>query len=108
MLAALFSNSTVPPPPPRDRVKSHRVRDEEDSRVRKNDLHELEDVRRDLPIDEDSLQLRAIEFVARASSSRFFNADRCTSDGVVFAEETTEGVPTKEGAGFGQPDLPSY
>ena len=72
MLAALFSTATVPPPPPRDRAKRHRVRDEEDSRVRKNDLHELEDVRRDLPIDEDSLQSRAIEFVARASSSRFF------------------------------------
>ncbi|TMW81278.1 hypothetical protein EJD97_010708 [Solanum chilense] len=107
VLAALFSTAKMPPPPPRDRSKRHRVRDEEESMARKKDLYELEGVRRALHIDKDSRQLRAIEFVARECSSIVFEAERSISDGVVFAEKTTEGVPTKEGASFGQPDLPS-
>ena len=39
-----------------------------------------------------------------ASSSRNFEAERRTTNGVVIAEDTTDGVPTTEGAGFGKPN----
>lgn len=105
MLAALFSNSTVPPPPPRDRVKSHRVRDEEESRAWKKECHELEAVRRASLIDGGTRQLRAIKLAAEVSSNRVFEAERSTTDDVVVAEDTIEVVPTKEGTGSGKPDL---
>ena len=50
--------------------------------------------------------MRAIELAAWASSSRVFEAERSTTDGGGVVEDTTEGVPTKEGAGFEQPDFP--
>ena len=42
-----------------------------------------------------------------ASSSRNFEAERRTTNGVVIAEDTTDGVPTTEGAGSSKWDPPS-
>ena len=43
---------------------------------------------------------------AKVSSSRVDEAERSTIDSVVVAEDTTEGVPTTEGEGSGQSNLP--
>ena len=67
----------------------------------------MEIARRASLIDEEASQLRAIEFVVGAFSSRVAEAERRTTDGVVIAEDTTDGVPTSEGAGYGKPNPPS-
>ena len=54
----------------------------------------MEIARRASLIDEEASQLRAIEFVVGAFSSRVAEAERRTTDGVVIAEDTTDGVPT--------------
>ena len=57
--------------------------------------------------------------VIGASSSRVVKAEKSTTDGaaiverittegVVDAEDTTEGIQTTKGMGFGTPDAPSY
>lgn len=48
--------------------------------------------------------MRILEVAAGASSSRVFEDDRSTTDGVVIAEDTTDAVPTIEGAGLGKPN----
>ena len=64
-------------------------------------------MKRALFIDEEARQLRDIEFIARASSSRVYEAERGTTNGGAVAKDTTEDVPTIEGASSGQPDPPS-
>ena len=58
----------------------------------------MEDARRASLIDEKARQLRAIKVGYWESSSRVVEAENRTIDGV---EDTTEGVPTTEGATFG-------
>ena len=42
--------------------------------------------------------------VVGASSSKIDDVEMSTSDGVVIAADTTDGVPTTEGAGSGKSD----
>ena len=68
----------------------------------------MEAARRASLIDKEACQLRGIEVVAGASSSRVAKAERSTTDdGTVIAEDTIDGVPTLEGAGSGKPDPPT-
>ena len=60
----------------------------------------MEAARRASLIDEEARQLRVLEVDVGASSSRVFEAERSITDGVVITEDTTDGVPTIEGAGF--------
>ena len=48
--------------------------------------------------------MRVLEVVARESSSNVFEAETSTTDGVVIAEDTTDGVPTTYGTGSGKLD----
>ena len=63
--------------------------------------------------------MRAIELVAGASTSRVVEVEKRTTDGAVIvergttdctvdAEDTTFGVQTIEGVGFGTPDALAY
>ena len=45
--------------------------------------------------------------VSRAFSSRVAKAERSTTDGAVIAEDTSDCVPTSEGAGWGKPNPPA-
>ena len=55
-------------------------------------------------IAEESRQLRVPKVAAGESSSRIVEAERSTTDGVVIAQDTTNGVPTTKGAGSGKSD----
>ena len=92
------------PPHPQDRSKRHRVRNEDESRSRKKERNELKAGRRASLIAEESRQLRVLKVAAGASISRIVEAERSTTDGVVIVEDTNDGVPTTEGAGFEKPD----
>ena len=48
--------------------------------------------------------MRAQEVAAGASNSRIAEVERSITEGVVIAADTTDGVPTTEGAGFGKPN----
>ena len=78
----------------------------------------MEDARRASIADEEAHQLRAIKLAAGASSSRVVEAEKSTTDGAVIVEigttegdvdveDTSEGVQTIEGVGFGTPYPPS-
>ena len=56
--------------------------------------------------DEEARQMRAGELAAGASSSRNVEIAGSTADSVVDAEDTIEGVQTKEVVGSGEPDPP--
>ena len=102
MLVSLFSITDVPPPHPQDRSKRHRVRNEDESRSRKKERNELKAGRRASLIAEESRQLRVLKVAAGASISRIVEAERSTTDGVFIAEDTTDGVPIMDVAGFGK------
>ena len=53
VIAALFATSEIPPPPPREHDKRHRGREEDESRARKKELHEIEAARSASLADED-------------------------------------------------------
>ena len=107
MLASLFSTTYVPPPPQQKCAKRHQTRDEDESRALK-EHHELEAARRASLSDGKAHQLRVIEVVDGASSTRVVEAERSTIDGDVIAEETTNGFPTLDRAGYRQSDPPAY
>ena len=97
----------MPPAPPRERDKRHGTRDEEESQARKKDRLELEDARRALLIVEEDRQLRDIEWVVGASSSRVDESERTTTAGAIVPEDTSEGVPTTDRSGSEQLDPPA-
>ena len=118
ILAALFSTSIVPPPPPRDHSKKRGGRNEDEASAQKREHREFEAARRASIADKEARHLSAIEFAAKASSSRVVEVEksttdcaviveRSTTDGVVDAEDTTKGVQTTEGVGAGTPDPPA-
>ena len=67
----------------------------------------MEAARRASIADEEARQMRAIELVVGASSSRNVEIAGGTADSVVFAQDTTEGVQITEVVGSGEPDPPS-
>ena len=67
----------------------------------------MEAARRASIADEEARQMRAIELVVGASSSRNVEIAGGTADSVVHAEDTTEGVQITEVVGSGEPDLPA-
>ena len=58
VLAALFTTSTTPLPPPRGRTKRHRSRESEEARSMKKECTELEATRRVSLADEEARQMR--------------------------------------------------
>ena len=52
--------------------------------------------------------MRAHELAAGVSSSRIFDVERITTEGVDNAEYTIDGVPNFEGVGSGKSDTPTY
>ena len=92
VLAALFATSEIPPPPPREHAKRRRGRAENEVRARKKERREMEAARRASLAEEAVHQMREGELEAGASSSRTVEIAGGTSDSVVVAEDTTEGV----------------
>ena len=108
VLAALFTTSTAPLPLPHERAKRHQSRESEEDRDRKKEHTELEATRRAFLLDEEARQMKARELAARASSSKLDDVERSTTEGADIAEDTTDGVPTTDGAGSGKTDPPAY
>ena len=92
VLAALFSTSEIPQPPPQDHAKKRRGRAEDEARARKKERREMEAAMRASLAEEEAHQMRASELAAGASSSRTVELAGGTTDGAVVAEDTTEGV----------------
>ena len=67
----------------------------------------MEATRRASLAEEEAHQIRASQLAAGASSSRTAEIEGGTIDGVVVAEDTTEGVQIAEDVGSGEPDPPS-
>ena len=107
VLAALSATSEIPPPPPREHAKRRRGRAEDDARARKKERREMEAARRASLAEEAAHQIRASQLAAGASSSRTAEIEGGTIDGVVVAEDTTEGVQIAEDVGSGEPDPPA-
>ena len=107
MLAVLFTIFTAPPPPPCEHSKRHCSRENEEARSRKKKRTEMESARRDSLVDEEARQMRALELASGACSSRFDDVKRRTTEGADIAADTTDGVPTTDGAGFVKPDPPT-
>ena len=57
-------------------------------------------------VEEEAYQMRAEELASGASSSRTVEIEGGTSDSVVDAEDTIEGVHITEVVDFGEPDPP--
>ena len=112
ILAVLFSTAALPPPPPRGNAKRRKARNEDEGRAHKRERQELEAAMRDLISDEEIFQLRADKLVVGASSSRVLEAvkittncvvsvERGTTQGIIDAKDTTEGIQTTKGVGSG-------
>ena len=69
-MAALFTTSEIPPPPPREHAKRHKGRGKDKARARKEECREMEAARKASLADEEAHQIRAVESVDGASSSR--------------------------------------
>ena len=69
VMASLFATSEIPPPPPPEHDKRHRGREEDKAQARKKERREIEATRRASLVEEETRLMRAIELVARASSS---------------------------------------
>ena len=107
VLAALFSTSEIPQPPPQDHAKKRRGRAEDEARARKKERREMEAARRASLAEAEAHQIRASQIAIGASSSRTVETAGGTTDGAVVAEDTTEGVQNAEDVGSGEPDPPS-
>ncbi|XP_027771477.1 uncharacterized protein LOC114076530 [Solanum pennellii] len=99
VFAALFQTTAAPPPPPREHAKRHRTREGDEACARKRERTEFEVARRSSLMDEEAQRMRDHELAAMASSSRIFDVERSTTEGVDIAEDTNDGVPTTEGVG---------
>ena len=108
LMAALFTTSEIPPPPPREHAKRHRGREEDETRARKKELHEIEAARRASLADEEAYRIRAVELAAWESNSRNVEIARGNADSVVDAEDTTEGVQITKVVGSGESDPPAW
>ena len=51
--------------------------------------------------------MRERELAGGACSSRLDDVERRSTEGASIAAETTYGVPTTDGVGYGKPDLPT-
>ena len=107
VLAALFTTSEIPRPPPRDNAKRHRGRAEEEARARKKERREIEAARRASLAEEEAHRMRASELVAGASSSRTVEIAGGTTDSALVDKDTTESVQIVEDLGFRERDPPS-
>ncbi len=107
VLAALFSTSKIPQPPPRESAKRHRGQAEDKARARKKEHREMEATRRTSLADEVAHQMRASELAAGASSSHTVDIAGGTTDGADVSEDITEGVHIAGDVGSGDPDPPS-
>ncbi|TMX01568.1 hypothetical protein EJD97_024277 [Solanum chilense] len=107
MMAALFATSEIPPPPTREHAKRHRGREEDESRSQNKECREMEAVRRASLFDEKARRMRAVESAGGASSSRNVEIAGGTTDNVVAAEDTTEGVHITEVVDSEEPDPPA-
>ena len=92
MLAALFATSDIPPPPPLESAKRRRGRAEDKVRARKKEHRDIEAARRASLAEEEANRIRASDLAAGVSSSRTVEIAGVTTDGEVFAEDTTKGV----------------
>ena len=107
VLAALFTTSEIPPPPPLESAKRCRGRAEDEARARKKERREMEAARRASLAEAEAHQIRASQIAAGASSSRTVETAGGTTDGAGVAEDTTEGVQIAEDVGSGEPDPPA-
>ena len=87
-MAALFATFEIPPPPPREHDKRHKVRDGDESRARKKERREIEAARRASFVDEEARRIRAVDSTLGASSSRYVETAGGTIDSVVADEDT--------------------
>ena len=58
-------------------------------------------------VDEEARKMRERELAGRACSSRLDDVERRSTEGASIAADTTYGVPTTDGVGYGKPDLPT-
>ena len=89
VMVALFSISEIPPPPPRELGKMHRVREEDEARARNKECCEIKAARRASRAEEEVCQMRSGELAGWASSSRTVEIEGRTADSAVGAEATT-------------------
>ena len=106
-MAALFATFEIPPPPPREHDKRHKVRDGDESRARKKERREIEAARRASFVDEEARRIRAVESAAGDYSSRDVETGGGTNDSVVAYEKTTKGVQSTEVVDSGEPKPPT-
>ena len=107
VLVVLCATSEIPPPLPREHAKRRRGRAEDEVRAWKKERHEMEASRRASLADEVVRQMRALQLVAGASSSRTVEIGGGTAYSAVDAEDTIEGVQIKEEVGSREPDPPA-
>ena len=107
VMAALFATFEIPPPPPREHDKRHKVRDGDESRARKKERREIEAARRASVAEEEAHQMREGELATGASISRTVEIAGGSGDTIVVAEDTIEGVQITEEVGPGEPDPPA-
>ena len=107
LMGALLSTTGSPSPQPREHPKRPRYRDDKDNQARKRECLEFEGARRASLIYEEARQMRDQEVATGASSSRINDVEKSTTKGDDYFADTTNGVPTTEGAGFGKSDQPS-
>ena len=107
VMATLFATSEIPPPPPREHAKRRRGREEDEARARKKERRKMEVVRRASLTEEATHHIRAEELAAGESISRTVEIAGGTTDSVVDAEDTTEGVQNTEIVGLGKSDPPA-
>ena len=92
VLAALFASSEISAPPPRESTKWRRGRAEDEARARKKERREMEGARRASLAKEEAHHIRASHLAVGVSTSRIAEIAGVTTDGEVFAEDTTKGV----------------
>ena len=84
--------------------KRRKGREEYEARAQKKERREIEAARRDSLADEEVCRIRVVESAAGASSSRNMEIAGGTTNSVVDAVDTTEGVQITEVAGSGEPN----
>ena len=107
MLTTLFQTITAPPPLPSNRSKRQRSREGDEASSRKRESIELAYARRASFIDEEAWQMRVHELVVVAFIFSIVDVERSTIESAYITRDTTDSLPTTEGASSLKPDPPS-
>ena len=106
-MAALFTTSKIPPPPPRENAKLSRGCEENEARAWKKERRDMNAAMRASLADEEVRQMRVVKSAVGASSSRNVVLVGGTADRAIADEDTTDGVQITEVMGSGELDPPA-